>query len=160
MSTLDRRSALAITAGMAAAATAGSAFAQHEGHGGKKPAGKAETAALVGERRPWKKHAKLISALKDCTADSSACLEHCLNELALGNDELFACSQKVRDTHAICTAMLSLANADSAFFARQAEVCRATCEDCRAECLKHAEHHEICKACADSCKRVIDALAA
>ncbi|GEQ98658.1 hypothetical protein JCM17844_22950 [Iodidimonas gelatinilytica] len=152
MSAMNRRSALGLGAGalLTGPAFAANATTGHETHH--------KAAAASTGPKPWETHADLIKVLNHCVATSEACLQHCLDAMNMGDNSLYECSQRVRETKALCEATRTLANAGSLHFEAIAAVCNDSCKSCRSECEKHAGHHAICGTCADSCEDVIKQL--
>ena len=103
---------------------------------------------------------KLTLAATHCVAVGEECMTHCLDSLAQGDTMLAGCAERVRDTITACQALAGFSAAKSSHLKAYIPVCRKICEECKEECLKHADHHEICKKCADACQDCIDAMAA
>ena len=142
---MDRRQALFATlAGTAALATAHRAAAEdaHAGHGA--PAG-------GGPNR------EVLESALHCARDGEICLSHCLESLATGDTMLAECARSVAQLVPVCTALAQLAALRSPHLAELARAATAICQDCEAQCRKHADHHDFCKACADSCAACIKA---
>jgi Cys-rich four helix bundle protein (predicted Tat secretion target) len=94
----------------------------------------------------------LADAAGACVSSGQVCVNHCLGLLGNGNPELAACATSVSQMMALCTALQGLANQDSHYFPALAKVTLEACNDCEAECKKHADKHEPCKACMESCR--------
>ena len=132
---MNRREALLSGAAIAAAAVVGRAQAaemQHHHH-----AAMANTA--------------LVSAAADCIQKGQVCLNHCLYLLGQGEKEMAACAKSVNEMLALCGALQSLSNQESATLPRLAAIAMDACNQCEEECKKHADKHDVCKACGESC---------
>ena len=132
---MNRREALLSGAAIAAAAVVGRAQAaemQHHNH-----AAMANTA--------------LVSAAADCIQKGQVCLNHCLYLLGQGDKEMAACAKSVNEMLALCSALQSVANQESATLPRLAAIAMEVCNQCEEECKKHADKHDACKACGESC---------
>jgi Cys-rich four helix bundle protein (predicted Tat secretion target) len=122
------------------------------GQAASKPAAKPAGQAPAGG-------ALFISVQKtsaECVRAGEACVAHCARELANGNAQMGKCNLSVHDMLAVCSAMLSLASAESALARRLAPVCADACKACSQACFEHQEHwahgmHLACKACYESC---------
>ena len=95
---------------------------------------------------------KLIDAASDCIKAGQACIAHCMASFAAGDTSLVACARIVDQMLSVCGTLQKLASAGSPRLADMARVALAICDDCEAECRKHADHHATCKACAEACK--------
>ncbi len=132
---MNRREALLSGAALAAAAFVGHAQAaemEHHHH-----------AAMV--------NAGLVAAAVDCIQKGQVCLSHCLQLLGQGDKEMAACAKSVNQMLALCGALQSLANQESAYLPQLAKIAMDACNQCEDECKKHADKHEACKACGESC---------
>ncbi len=135
---MNRRELLLGVAGLAAAATAGSVFADevhagHEHHHGMSM-----------------RNDSLIDAATDCQLKASICLQHCIVSLGQGEKELAACAQSASQVIAMCAALQQMAAAQSKYLPQLAKVAMSVCKDCEEECKKTQKHPE-CKACMDAC---------
>ena len=101
--------------------------------------------------------AELASTLGPCIQAGEACMNHCLGLLAKGDASLGGCAKRVREMLAVCRALETLVVSESRHLQAAAALCASVCDDCRAECEKHAHHHEECKACMEACVKVIAA---
>lgn len=136
---LSRREMLVAAGALATVAAAGPAFAKaehdHSKHAPQLPA--------------------LFEALEDCTSKGRLCISHCLASFAEGDSSLAACAAKVHEMDAICDAMSTLVAANSSYVSDMAKTCLKACEDCAAECEKHADMHRECRACMEACEAVV-----
>ena len=133
---MDRRDALMGTGLLALASLAGAAKAAteenpHVHHGAH--------------------HKALADAAGTCVATGQACLDHCLDLMGNGHKELAACAKSVTQMLSLCSALQNLANQDSKYLVKLANVTLDACLDCEEECKKHADKHEACKRCGESC---------
>jgi Cys-rich four helix bundle protein (predicted Tat secretion target) len=101
---------------------------------------------------------KLVEALYACNSSGQLCVAHCLASFREGDTALAACASKVHEMLAVCSAMATLAASNSTYARGMAAVCAEVCEDCSAECKKHAAEHQECKDCMEACDRVIPLL--
>ena len=51
----------------------------------------------------------------------------------------------------LCGALQNLANEDSKYLVKLANVAMDSCQDCEEECKKHADKHEACKRRGEAC---------
>lgn len=135
---MNRRELLLGAAAMAAAATAGTAFAAEHNHDHM-------THDVKSTRND-----KLIAAAADCVLKANICLQHCLVLLGQGDKDMAACAKSSSQVAAICTAMQQLASAESKYLPQLAKVAMGICKDCEEECKKTEKHPE-CKACKEAC---------
>ncbi|MBV8307624.1 MAG: four-helix bundle copper-binding protein [Gammaproteobacteria bacterium] len=96
-------------------------------------------------------HKPLADAAGACVARGQACLDHCLNLLGSGHQDLASCARSVTQMMSLCSALQNLANQDSKYLVKLASVTAEACQDCEDECRKHADKHEACKHCGESC---------
>jgi Cys-rich four helix bundle protein (predicted Tat secretion target) len=96
-------------------------------------------------------HKSLADAAGACVATGQSCLDHCLDSLAKGDNELGACAKSVTQLVSLCSALQSLANQDSKYLPKLASVAMEACKDCEEECKKHADKHDVCKRCGEAC---------
>jgi Cys-rich four helix bundle protein (predicted Tat secretion target) len=96
-------------------------------------------------------HKALADAAGTCVATGQACLDHCLELMGNGHKELAACAKSVTQMLSLCSALQNLANQDSKYLVKLANVTLDACLDCEEECKKHADKHEACKRCGESC---------
>ncbi|HQC27930.1 MAG TPA: four-helix bundle copper-binding protein [Methylotenera sp.] len=132
---MNRREALLSGAALVAAAFVGHAQAAEMGHH--------HHAAMA--------NAGLVAAAADCIQKGQVCLSHCLQLLGQGDKEMAACAKSVNQMLALCGALQSLANQESAYLPQLAKIAMDACNQCEDECKKHADKHEACKACGESC---------
>jgi Cys-rich four helix bundle protein (predicted Tat secretion target) len=94
----------------------------------------------------------LADAAGDCMSKGQVCVSHCIGLLGKGNKDLAACATSVSQMLSLCSALQQLANQNSRYLPALARVALDACNDCEAECKKHADKHEPCKACMESCR--------
>jgi Cys-rich four helix bundle protein (predicted Tat secretion target) len=111
----------------------------------------ARQAAAQGRGAP----ASLAQAVAGCIEAGNACMQHCLDLLAKGDESLGACAKSVHEMLAVCTATGVLLAGDSPLKARQVELCVAACAQCEQACEPHADHHAPCRRCRDACRATI-----
>lgn len=131
-STLDRRQMLAGGGLLAATAFAGgTAAAQQHVHSDPN-------------------HPDLVAAALHCVNTGRACLDHCFEQFKQGDTTLAECVKPVQELVIMCQAIAAMAAYGSPHLKGVAEVTKAVCKDCEAECRKH-DNHMACQICADSC---------
>jgi Cys-rich four helix bundle protein (predicted Tat secretion target) len=149
---MDRREALLGGGLLAAALTARLAAADehvhtdedhsHHVHGGRK-------------------HAALTDTAADCVKTGQACIDHCLDMFANGDNSTAACARSVNQLLPVCASLQQLAVQDSKYLQKFAMLARDVCRDCEQECRKHDKHlacrdcAEACAACARQCDAVV-----
>jgi len=113
-------------------------------------------------RKPMFDPQKLLSAITEigsCAQVCNTCADACLNEKNV--QSLAGCIRLNLDCADICTAtaaMLSrLTQAPMEHIRMQLKACVKACEECGAECDKHASHHEHCSVCSKSCRSCVSA---
>jgi Cys-rich four helix bundle protein (predicted Tat secretion target) len=136
---MNRRELLLGAAAMAAAATAGRAFAAEHDHSMH------DHQHMMSSRND-----KLIAAAADCVLKANICLQHCLDLLGQGDKSMAACAKSSSQTAALCAALQQLASAESKHLAKLAKVAMDVCKECEEECKKTEKHPE-CKACKEAC---------
>jgi len=147
---------LGVAAGLVAGA--GAAFAQapkhdHSGHAAapaQKPA-----APAAPPKNPLK---AVVDAARTCERRGQTCRAHCIRLIRRGDKSLEECLRRVDAMLPVCAATAKLAELNAPRFKDLARVCLAACEDCEAECRKHASHHAECKGCMEACQGMIAAL--
>ena len=137
---MNRRELLLGAAAMAAAATAGKAFAAEHNHDHMNMAHDHHAA----------RNDKLIEAAADCVLKANICVQHCIVLMGQGEQDLAACVQSSSQAAALCTALQQLASAESKHVPQLAKVVMDVCKDCEEECKK-TERHPECKACKEAC---------
>jgi Cys-rich four helix bundle protein (predicted Tat secretion target) len=137
---MNRRELLLGAAAMAAAATAGTAFAAEHNH---------DHMNMVHDHKSTRND-KLIAAAADCALKANLCLQHCIVLMGQGDKDMAACAQSSSQAAAICTALQQLASAESKSLPQLAKVAMDVCKACEEECKKTEKHPE-CKACKESC---------
>lgn len=140
---MDRRQAIKIAAGSAAAATAfmGGAATAAQSH-------KHHNTANANEH--------LAGEALACSRSGEACLKMCFDMLATGDSSMAECARAVRELVIACDALAGMAIHDSKHLASYAEVTSKICDECREQCLSHDEHPQ-CRACADACEKCANA---
>lgn len=98
------------------------------------------------------RHKSLADAAGACVAAGQSCLDHCIDLLGAGDKELGACAKSVTQMLSLCSALQNLANQDSKYLVKLANVAMDACQDCEEACKKHADKHEVCKRCAEACR--------
>ena len=132
---MNRREALLSGAAIAAAAVVG----------------RVQAAEMAHHHHAAMANAGLTTAAADCIQKGQVCLSHCLQLLGQGDKEMAACAKSVNQMLALCGALQSLANQESAYLPQLAKITMDACNQCEDECKKHADKHEACKACGESC---------
>src|ERR1700677_107865 len=87
---------------------------------------------------------KATDAAFDCIKKGEACLAHCLDMQAAGDDSMKDCQPVIANMLAACTAFSKIGSYDSAkpeTLRRLASVCADLCKDCAGICKLHAEKH-------------------
>jgi Cys-rich four helix bundle protein (predicted Tat secretion target) len=93
----------------------------------------------------------LFDAANNCVKPGLVCSDHCLQSFAAGDVSLAAWARAVDLMMSICGTLAKLVSLRSAYVPAMAKVALLGCQDCEAECRKHAEQHAACKACAETC---------
>jgi len=96
-------------------------------------------------------NASLAGAAAACTSAGQGCLAHCVMLLGQGDKAMADCATKVSQMLATCEAMMKLAASNSKYVPKMAAIALAACNECGAECSKHAAKHQACKDCAEAC---------
>lgn len=97
----------------------------------------------------------LAQAAADCVVVGSACLAHCLRDLATGSTMMKDCAAAVSQMLPLCEAMTKLAAQGSKHAAALAPLCKTACQECADACRPHAGHHDECAACLAACEATI-----
>lgn len=100
---------------------------------------------------------ELSDAALACIKAGNACLAHCIGMISSGDTSMAGCLATVTDMVAAMDALAKLASRGGKRLAETTKALVAYCEDCAAECQKHADHHPVCKDCLESCQRMIAA---
>jgi Cys-rich four helix bundle protein (predicted Tat secretion target) len=112
-------------------------------------------AAAAAEQSPVHHHdasgSPLLDAALQCVKAGEVCQAHCLDLFAEGDNSVAACARAVALMKPVCLALSEMAAQKSPLLPRYAAVANDVCQNCEAECRKHAEKHAACKACMDSC---------
>lgn len=128
---------LTTTAAVAAGAGAATATDHAEHHHGAAPAGEN----------------KLAHAASHCVQAADACIAHCLDLLSTGDGTLGACARSATALRAVCDTLAQLAaQPSSPLLVRYAAVAKLYCDDCAAECRRHADRHAACRVCLEACE--------
>lgn len=135
---MNRRELLLGAAAMAAAATAGKAFAAGHDH-----------MAMAHDHKS-KRNDKLIEVASDCVLKANICVQHCIVMMGQGEKDLAACAASSSQLVAMCAALQHFASAESKFLPQMAKLAMDICKDCENECKK-TERHPECKACGEAC---------
>ena len=97
----------------------------------------------------------LAEAAYGCIGKGQSCLAHCIGMLATGDTTMAGCVQAVHDMHAVMVGLGAAAASGSRHLKDLARVSMQFCQDCEAECRKHADTHVVCKECMEACQRTI-----
>lgn len=100
----------------------------------------------------------VVVGASKCVVAGELCAAHCLRLIQAGDPTLAACMNSAMVMTSVCRTMMTLAAVDSPVFKQMGAVAMATCEECRAECEKHAAHHAECNACMVACKETLAVL--
>jgi len=146
---MNRRELLLGAAAVAAAATAGRAFAGEHDHMDMENMDNMDGMPMHHDHASTR-NAKLIAAAADCVSKAQICLQHCLVSMGKGEKELAACSQSANQVAAMCAALQQMAAAESKHLPQLAKAAMDVCKDCEDECKKTDKHPE-CKACGEAC---------
>lgn len=107
------------------------------------------------------KLAECIAACFECAQTCTACADACLAEDMVA--DLRDCIRTDLDCADICQAtgrVLSRRTGQNLNTLKaMLEACRIACQECAADCEKHADMHEHCKICAEACRRCEQACA-
>jgi Cys-rich four helix bundle protein (predicted Tat secretion target) len=122
---------------MAAAATAGRAFAAGHDHS-------------MHAHHATSRNDSLLAAAADCVLKANVCQQHCLVLLGQGDTSMAACAKSSSQVSAVCAALQQLAAAESKHLPQLARVAMDICKECEEECKKTEQHAE-CKACKEAC---------
>lgn len=133
---MNRRELLLGAAAMAAAATAGKAFAAGHDH--------------MAHDHKSRRNEKLIEVASDCVLKANICVQHCIVMMGQGEKDLAACAASSDQLIAMCMALQHFASAESKFLPQMAKLAMDICKDCENECKK-TERHPECKACGEAC---------
>ncbi len=137
---MNRRELLLGAAAMAAAATAGKAFAAEHNHDHMNMA----------HDHHSDRNDRLIAAAADCALKANLCVQHCIVLMGQGEQDMAACAQTSSQAAALCTALQQMASADSKHLPQLSKVVMDVCKECEEECRK-TERHPECKACKEAC---------
>jgi Cys-rich four helix bundle protein (predicted Tat secretion target) len=129
---MNRRHVIGAGAAMVALSTAAKAQVSHDHH---------EPAAAD----------PLFDTASDCVKVGLTCMDHCLQTFTAGDTSLAACAHEVDLMLSTCGTLAKLASLKSSHLPAMAKLALAVCQDCEAECRKHADKHVACKACGEAC---------
>lgn len=101
------------------------------------------------------RYQSVIDAALTCVNRGDVCLNHCITLLGSGDTSLKECIRTVSAMLPMCAALARFAALEAGRLKELAKLCIDVCEDCEAECKKHADHHAACKACGESCAACI-----
>lgn len=141
---MNRREAILSTSGMVVSASLG-AIACAANNATAQATGAAPKA-------PGAVDPALADAAWDCVKRGETCVVHCTALLSTGDASMAACAAAAHDMLAAVEALAKIATAGRRHVAAAARLAHDACDDCEAECRKHA-HHAVCKDCADACAR-------
>jgi len=127
---MNRRDIIAIGAALVAASASASAQTSHEHHAAGSP---------------------LLDAATNCVKVGLVCTDHCLQAFGAGDTSLAACARAVDQMMSLCETLAKLSSLRSSYLPAMTKVALVGCQDCEAECRKHADQHVPCKACAEAC---------
>ncbi|GAB4185906.1 MAG: hypothetical protein Tsb002_09960 [Wenzhouxiangellaceae bacterium] len=137
------------------AATVATAMAASQVHAGGHEHESAHGDHAHGHASPVS--SKLQHAAMHCVGIGRECIAHCNTEFAAGRTELAACAGQVAQLVAACDAISALAAHNSDHLRDFAAATAKVCKDCKAECMKHVDHHSICQRCAHACEECLEA---
>lgn len=100
----------------------------------------------------------IVDVAARCIAMGEKCNAHCLDVLRSGDASLAECNRSVSVMLAVCHAVARMAALESERLPDIVKVAHQTCDDCRIECEKHADHHPECKACGEACAAMLKAM--
>lgn len=139
---MNRRELLLGAIAMAAATTAGKAFAAEHEHDHMN--------MNMAHDHKSSRNEKLIAVAADCVLKANICVQHCIVLMGQGETDLAACAKSSSQVSALCTALQQMASAESKYLPQLAKVAMDVCKDCEEECKK-TERHPECKACKEAC---------
>jgi Cys-rich four helix bundle protein (predicted Tat secretion target) len=93
----------------------------------------------------------LFDTASNCVKVGLVCMDHCLQTFAAGDTSLAARAREVDLMLSTCGTLAKLASLKSSHLPAMAKLALAVCQDCEAECRKHADKHAACKACGEAC---------
>ena len=100
----------------------------------------------------------IVDVAARCIAMGEKCHAHGLDVLRTGDASLADCNRSVSVMLAVCHAVARMAALESERLPDIVKVAHQTCDDCRIECEKHADHHPECKACGEACATMLKAM--
>lgn len=100
----------------------------------------------------------MVDVATRCIAMGEKCHAHGLDVLSTGDTSLADCNRAVSVMLAVCHAVARMAALESSRLPEIIKVALHTCDDCRIECEKHADHHPECKACGEACASMVTAM--
>jgi Cys-rich four helix bundle protein (predicted Tat secretion target) len=93
----------------------------------------------------------LFDSASNCVKVGLVCMDHCLQTFAAGDTSLAACAREVDLMLSTCGTLAKLVSLKSSHLPAMAKLALAVCQDCEAECRKHADKHAACKDCGEAC---------
>lgn len=102
-------------------------------------------------------HQALTDLALTCVGRGEACVAHCIQVMGEGDTSLRDCLTSVNEMLPMCATLARYAAVDAKRLKRLARVCIDVCDDCAAECEKHARDHVECKVCGEACRFLIEA---
>ena len=112
------------------------------------------------EAHPWTSGdsgavVRCVEACIECSASCTSCADADLGEPDV--QEMLRCVRLCLDCADVCATtsrvVLRQTATDVSLVRATVEACLAACRVCRAECVRHAQHHEHCRICAEVCGR-------
>ncbi len=98
---------------------------------------------------------EMVDTLHACIKAGNECVAHCFELIKAGDTSIAGCMKSVQETIAFCTAHATHAAYNSKYLDDLCRLSLKICEDCQAECERHAKKHVQCKTCAESCAACI-----
>ena len=96
-------------------------------------------------------HKDLQGCIEACEEALHQC-QHCAgHDIREGN--MVECALICLDCADACAATLKAMARGSMHHGDFCALCAHLCEECAAECEKHADHHEHCRKCAEACRK-------
>ena len=104
------------------------------------------------------KEMSMVDVAAKCIAMGEKCHALGLKVLSTGDASMADCNRAVSVMLAVCHAVARMAALQSERLPDIVNVALHTCDDCRIECEKHADHHPECKACGEACAKMVEAM--
>lgn len=121
-------------------------------------AGTRDVSAEMAKEKDTVAEMSIVDVAAKCIAMGEKCTAHCFNVLRTGDASLADCHRSVSVMLAVCHAVARMAALESERLPDIVKVAHQTCDDCRIECEKHADHHPECKACGEACAAMVKAM--